>query len=131
MRLIPGLLGCIIAASAANAAEIDFSTVIRDLDGAPVKMCADETPACKAGATIGMIAAGALLAPDDPHSPQAPAEKVRCFTLALSVHKGGRIDVSAEDVVLIKGRIAAAYGPLIVGRAFEILDPAPDAKTIK
>lgn len=49
-------------------------------------------------------------------------EKFKRFDLAMKVNKGGEQDYTPEEIVLIKRIIGKAYGPLIVGRAFEVLN---------
>ncbi len=50
-------------------------------------------------------------------------EKVKLFTLAIKIQEHNGVDLSAEDVVLLKKRIGEQCRPLVVGRAFELLDP--------
>jgi hypothetical protein len=46
----------------------------------------------------------------------------RRLAVALRVSEGEQ-DLKAEEIVLLKDRIAEVYSPLYVGRAWEILDP--------
>lgn len=49
-------------------------------------------------------------------------EKFRRFKLAMTVNDGGSQDLSPEDVVLIKKLVGKAYGPLIVGQVYNVLN---------
>lgn len=49
-------------------------------------------------------------------------EKFRRFELAMKVNKGGAQDYAPEEIVLMKKLIGKAYSPLVVGRAFEVLN---------
>jgi hypothetical protein len=48
---------------------------------------------------------------------------VRRFRLAEIVAKGGEREVKVEDVALIKTLIGKAFAPLVVGRAYDIVEP--------
>ena len=49
-------------------------------------------------------------------------DKITYYQLASAIHNSEVIDLSPEDIVLLKKRISLRYPPLIVGRAFELLD---------
>jgi len=57
------------------------------------------------------------------------AEKARRYYLAIEIHTAiNQIELSVDDIKLIKDEIGRVYPPLIVGQAYEILDP-PKEKT--
>lgn len=98
--------------------KIDFSAVLKGIDGtAPIK---DE-----AGKdfTLGSAVLVALLAsfPDDREI--SGTQKASRFKLALRVEKGGCLEVTSDEVVEMKKVVGKAYAPLVVGRAYEVLDP--------
>ena len=74
---------------------------------------------------LATVAGMALLTetPADPRAPKNPADKIKRFSLAVKVHAGGVVSLSAEEIALLKSAIAEGYSPLVVGRANEILDP--------
>ena len=96
--------------------KIDFSAVIKDLDGDAVKD--GETDA-----TLGRVASTALLASYADEQNLPAEDKVKRFRLAEIAAKGGEREVKVEDVALIKTLIGKAFAPLIVGRAFDIIEP--------
>ena len=49
-------------------------------------------------------------------------KKLSLYRVALAVSNGGVVDVSVEDRALLKERIGKMYFPLIVGRAFTMLE---------
>ncbi len=58
-------------------------------------------------------------------------EKVRRYSLALQIHNAkSEIDLSVDDVKLLKDLIADMGSPLIVGQAWNILDPRDPKETI-
>lgn len=50
-------------------------------------------------------------------------EKVNQFFLAQKVALTREVELTPEDVVLLKRSVGKLYPPLVVGRVFEILDP--------
>jgi hypothetical protein len=100
----------------ANAA--DFTTVLVDLGGKPLVIEQGTPPM-----TLGDAVSAALVMPFKDESPSGQ-EKVKRWALALRVHAAKDIELTADDVTLIKNLVAKAYGPLIVGQVWEILDPA-------
>lgn len=101
--------------------QIDFAAELNDLDGNPIKADGEKN------ATLSSIACTALLAVYADEQNLAPSEKVNRFQLALVATKGGMQDMKVEDVAMLKRLIGKAFGPLIVGRAYDILEPAPKA----
>jgi hypothetical protein len=132
MRTLPILLACLVATAAVaadNPRKIDFTTVLLDADEAPIQECTDPVsllptdPACKSKRTItlGLVAERALVAPEQGLSPE---DSLSRGVLALRVlHDNGAV-LKVDELALIKKRIAAIYGPLIVARSFPLLDPA-------
>lgn len=55
-------------------------------------------------------------------------DKLKLFAVATKIASGEDHDYSAEQVVLLKKRIAEAYGFLIVGRCYALLDPVKEDK---
>jgi hypothetical protein len=96
--------------------KIDFSAVIKDLDGDPVKDGEKD-------ATLGRVACTALLASYADEQNLAAEDKVRRFRLAEIAAKGGEREVKVEDVALIKQLIGKAFAPLVVARAYDIIEP--------
>lgn len=106
-----------------GAFATDFTTALRDLDGNPLPNCPDGSK-CGRVLTLGDVSALAMLASDDPHGPQTTGdEKVRRFELALKVRDIKDVHLTAEEISLLKAQIARDFPPLVVGRAWAILDP--------
>ncbi len=92
---------------------------MRDLEGQALQV--PSTTGTK-DATLAIVATKALL---DADVREDGAAKVRAFNLALRVHAGGEVDLSAEEIVLIKERIGLLYGPVVVGPAWALLEQRP------
>ena len=110
--------------------KINFDAPILDLKGKPMmeKQAAENSVNgnqprfIDVPVTLGSISAFALLAQKQGEKDVSGKEKASRFKLALRVSEGEH-DLKAEEVVLLKDRIAEVYSPLYVGRAWEILDP--------
>jgi hypothetical protein len=110
------LLALLIASIATPVYAIDFTTVLVDLAGKPIVI--EEGPM-----TLGAAAAAALVGQYKDDNP-AGQDKVKRWALAMRVHNAKDIELTADDVKLIKDMVAKAYGPLIVGQVWAIVDPA-------
>lgn len=54
-------------------------------------------------------------------------ERYRRFQLAMKLMTEDEPDLSAEEITKLKRVIGLAFGALVVGRAYELLDPQPSA----
>jgi hypothetical protein len=118
-KLFVGALFWLALFSTALAASIDFMQPMIDLTGQPIPTSqTDKTPV-----TLGDVAATALLNSYPDERDITGDEKVKRFDLAVLAKGGKPVDLTAENVAKIKQLIAKSYGPLIVGRAYAILDP--------
>lgn len=95
--------------------KIDFSVVLKDIEGEPLK---DEKGR---DFTMARAACAALLASFPDEKEIGEKEKVDRFKLAISATAGGEQEVSINDASLLKKLIAKLYGPLVVGRVNEII----------
>jgi len=121
----------------------DLDKVFKFLDGRnmTVNIMEDEKGSIggqkvtKKDLTLREVITNSILAPPDrsrqqhPPDPMDGNEKARRYFLAIEIHKTkNQIELSVDDVKLIKDEIGRVYPPLIVGQAYEILDP-PKGKT--
>ena len=90
--------------------------MIKDLDGDPVKDGEKD-------ATLGRVACTALLACYADEQNLAAEDMVKRFRLAEIAAKGGEREVKVEDAALIKMLIGKAFAPLVVARAYDIIEP--------
>jgi len=107
--------------------KVNFSTVLRDIRGdkEPIKETPDSPDGKIKGKDFTLAAAccTALLNQYQDEQNLAGTEKAKRYKLATKVVDGGEQDVSSEDITELKKLIAKAFGPLVVGQAFDILDP--------
>lgn len=114
-------------AIAEDARKIDFTAVLVDQDNEALKECADpdlklDQP-CKTfrPITLGMVAFRALVTPEAGISQD---ESFKRGQLGFALYKSTGQQLTAEETALLKRQIARSFGPLVVARAFPILDPA-------
>ena len=72
--------------------------------------------------TLGLACSVALMSPLDGDKPLSPVESSDRLALALKVGRGGDVDVTTDEIVLFKERVAKRYGTLIGGRAYDLLE---------
>ena len=95
--------------------KIDLSYEFKDLKGATIQ------GADGSKLTLSDVASQALLLGFQGEE-QSAEEKVKRFKLAQRLGLAVEVEVKAEDIVLIKQCVGRAFGALIVGPAFDILD---------
>ncbi|SMF65992.1 hypothetical protein SAMN02982989_3429 [Xaviernesmea oryzae] len=102
--------------------KVDFSKPILNLDGSPLEMDGKVL-------TLSSVATNALLmtVQDQPDGKRPdPDEAVKKYALAMDIHNAkGPINLDAEEAVLLKRLIVNIYGPLVVGRAYEMIEGKP------
>ena len=97
----------------------DFNQILLNLDGTPARDQQDKP------IMLGFIATTALLAHNQ--NDMATAEqKAKRFQIAVKINnRPGAVDITAEELSNIKECIGKFYGPLVVGRSFELLELEP------
>ena len=95
----------------------DFSVALTDFNGRP--LATEGGPAL----TLREAVTTALVAPYKDETPSG-MEKVRRWQLAMKIQATHDIELTADDIALVKSLVAKAYGPMIVGQVWSILDPA-------
>lgn len=109
------------APAQAPGPTVDFATVLSDLDGKPLPAGDADHPALQL--TLGFAATRALCIAYPDEQSVAPEEKLKRGRLALRIEADPHAKLTAEEVATVKKLIAKAYGPLVVARAWPLLDP--------
>lgn len=110
-------------ASSALAGPVDFGKPLIDIKGKPMHETDDKNSPT---ATLGTVAAVALLRQDPPDPRGGAPDPVRLAKRALLAQRVGAgkvVDLTAEETAEIKKAIAV-FSPLIVLRVIEAVDPA-------
>ena len=106
---------------------VDFSTPILSLDGKEVDdvLAMQANGGVKKTLTLGGVVCHALNTSFPEDEKLSGQVKYARGKLAFEVHSAKEpIDLKAEDIKTIKELIPKLYGPLVVYRAFPLLDPA-------
>lgn len=90
----------------------NFNAIILNLEGQPF----DGSPTLK---TIAFMAISAQALGDDRMTGD---EKLKLYAVGTKVAAGGVVDLKAEEIAVLKDRIGKTMFPVIVGRAFDLLD---------
>lgn len=116
------LLAVSAFASAQNGPRhIDFTTVLKGMDGKPLlASAAKDAPPL----TLGEVCVNALETIMDSDRQMSGAEKFKLDDLARRIFEKSDVVLSAEDIATLKERVGKVYGPLVVGNAWRLLDPA-------
>jgi len=96
---------------------INVDVKLMTLDG-KVMMDADSSGNA-VEATVKTLLVNAVLAPT---KDEKGVDKVRKYELAKMIFKGGKVDLTPEDIVLIKQQVGDNFAPVVVGQVFEMLD---------
>lgn len=74
--------------------------------------------------TLGLVAFQALNAQlPNQREPLPLDESMKRGGLALKVIDGGEVDMSVDDLAMIRRQLPLAWAPIIVAQAAEMLDP--------
>jgi hypothetical protein len=57
-----------------------------------------------------------------PREGESGEEKFKKFAIATKIHKEDTVDLSPEEITVVKASIGHWGGPLIVGQAFQLLN---------
>lgn len=96
--------------------KIDFGQVLKTLDGTPLKMSEDGAPL-----TLAEVVQNGLLS-NQPTDINATGEmKAKFYRLAIAL-KPEPLDFPVEDLAVMKQRLVAGFGPIVVGQAWQMLD---------
>jgi len=97
--------------------KIDVTRVLTNMDGQIMKDMVDGEAV---DATLRMVAVNAILSPVQKESGM---DKVKKYELAKRIHVAtDEVELSAEDISLIKERVGEVFPALIVGQVFKILE---------
>lgn len=94
----------------------DFTLQLVDLDGNPLKNGDKPSDLC-------FVALTALMATFDDERTLTGKEKADRYQLAMKINKRPKeVDITVEQLALVKQLIGKAFGPLVVGQAYELLE---------
>ena len=98
----------------------NLNVVLKTIDGEPLK---EDHNGIIRDVLLSRLAVNALLANYNDEPALSGEDKVKRFKLAQQINDAdGDVEVTAEQVALLKSLIAKGYTPLVVGQAYEILE---------
>jgi hypothetical protein len=111
--------------------SIDFTAVLRDFDDRPIRdeiaMASAGTGAAPIDLTLGRAAAHALCASFEDERNISGEKKFERGMLAVKVRDATDVELKSEQVTIIKQALAKLYGPVVIYRAYPLLDPSEKA----
>ena len=93
----------------------DFSLAFKTFDGTPIVQ--DEKPL-----TLQRVSINALMTPMDDEKNLGGEDKFARYKLASRINATSVVEVTAEEIAMLKKLIGKVYAPIIVGPAFEALE---------
>jgi hypothetical protein len=97
--------------------RIEFTQELKDISGSNI---VDDDGK---NVTLATVAIGSLLAITENTNTLSGTKKAHRGVLAHEIYTKNVVDMEIEDVAMLKECIAEVYGPLVVFRAYELLDP--------
>lgn len=98
----------------------NLNVVLKTIDG---KSLREAHEAGERDVLLSRLAVNALLVNYPDEQSLSGEDKVKRFKLAQLINDAdGDVEVTAEQVSLLKSLIAKAYTPLVVGQSYEILE---------
>lgn len=96
--------------------KIDFSQPLLTLDGKPFEKEKGVT------ASLGDMCVTALLS-ENPQEPSSAEDKLKRWELSKILHNAAEIEVTAEEIVLIKKLAGKAFAPPLMGAIYDLIEP--------
>lgn len=108
--------------------KIDFGARLTNLNGEEIRR-AETRPDGSLTThdwTAGQMAADAVLAPQAASergpAPPTPTQLTERYALALRLHAGGVVELTAAEVVMIQNAVARSYAPLIAAQIIALTE---------
>ena len=98
--------------------QIDVTQELKTLSGAPIPV--DET---REPFTLRAVCVNVLLGQAADERGITGEEKFKRYELARKIYNEDKPELSVEDLALLKKLIGAGYAPLVVGQAWQMIDP--------
>ncbi len=106
--------------------QINFTVEMKNIHGHTLKerMPDPDEPGktIEDAVTLKVISVNALLSVEDGMSGK---DKAKRYALAIQINQSDEtgLDLSIDDIALVKRLVGKNYSPLVVGQAWQILDP--------
>ena len=94
--------------------RIDAGHEFTDLDGNPI--LEDGKPL-----TFALVAIRSLLSRAPGDAPDTPEQSIAHYDLALRLHRGGDVEITAKEATQLAPRIAKLWAPIVAGPACRMI----------
>lgn len=101
---------------------IDFSQTIKDLLGNDVMEATADGGTSDKPMTFGGVCATTLVNMDQSDRALSGAVKIQRYQLAMKVVRGGPVEITSSEAVMMADCVSRATGPLIVGQVVPVLE---------
>lgn len=110
--------------------KIDFTVVLKDQDNKPLKdvLTMQANGNVDTELTLGRAAVHALMYQGQDEPNLGGEEKFSRGLLAFKIRDDSDCELKAEDIALIKKLIGKLFSPIVVYRAYPILDGVSDVR---
>lgn len=105
--------------------KIDFTTKLKDLKGSNIveKTVNNDGTINESDLTLSSVAVNALLVVPQNEQNVSGAIKLQRYKLASKIMNNSEATLASSEVTSLKDLIGTQYGPLVVGQAWNLLDP--------
>jgi hypothetical protein len=117
------VFACLLATP---ACATDFNQQLKTLEGKPFL---DKDGKTDENSTLGKISITALTAAFPDEANLAGAEKFKRWQIASKIQSDPNVTLSAEEVTLLKDLIGKGFPAVVVGPAWQALDPGAVSKS--
>lgn len=100
----------------------NFDFVFKNLNGTELKDGDAAVAGLDAALSIKTAAVNSLMSTFEADRNLSGDEKLKRYQLAVKINGGGEVDLTAEEIALLKLLIGRAYPPLVVGQAYLLLE---------
>jgi len=100
--------------------RVDVNQTLKALNGEVLKD--NDGKGNVVDATLKTAIVNGLLAPVQQGKNESGLDKVKKYELATRVYKNDEVELTAEDIVLIKKCVGENFAPIVVGQVYEMLD---------
>jgi len=108
--------------------RFDHSTVLTNYKNEPIPTLADDGKTQEDLTLYTVIIRSLHTVHSNPANALTAGQLNEAFQISLRMHPGKPLDLSPEDMVLIKKRVALIYNnPLVYGRISQLFNPQPES----
>jgi hypothetical protein len=100
--------------------KIKTDTPIKNLAGQVMKD--NDGQGNSMDASVRTVVVNALLAPLQQGKNEQGVDKVKKYELAKKIFSDDEVELTVEEVALIKSRVGETFPPLVVGQVYEMLE---------